>query len=124
MTRMEGTGMSAAAGATSSAARPGAAAGAGFRVAFQDARARGGSALAGGASGSRQATPSETEREFMEYAGLSLQEKLLRSALAALGISKKQFDAMSAVQKQEVMKKVSLLMEQLTRAEMDSRKRG
>ena len=53
---------------------------------------------------------------------MSLQDKMLYSALASLGISKQKFDAMSPAEKQEVLKKVALLMEQMTRAETEGRK--
>ena len=120
MTRMDGLGMSADAGIASSAVRGGVAGGA-FRSAFQDAQLRAAPAFAGGVSGAVRAAPSDAEREFMEFAGMSLQDKMLYSALASLGISSK-FDAMSPAEKQEVLKKVALLMEQMTRAETEGRK--
>ena len=86
MTRMDGLGMLADAGIASSAVRGGVAGGA-FRSAFQDAQLRAAPAFAGGVSGAVRAASSDAEREFMEFAGMSLQDKMLYSALASLGIS-------------------------------------
>ncbi|MBB1627484.1 hypothetical protein [Achromobacter sp. UMC71] len=88
-----------------------------FRAAFVDARARGASALGGGVKGAAQAASSEAEQEFMDYASMSLQDKMFYAALASLGISKKEYDAMSAADKLKVAEKVSLVMQQLAKAE-------
>lgn len=88
-----------------------------FRAALADARERGASPLAGGAGGAAAAAPSAAEQEFMGYASMSLQEKMFYAALAALGISKEDYDAMSAADKLKVAEKVSLMMQQLAKAE-------
>ncbi|CAB3832830.1 hypothetical protein [Achromobacter dolens] len=95
------------------------AAGAGeaFRAAFQDAQQRGASALGGGVRGASPGAASESEQEFMDYASMSLQDKMFYAALASLGISKKDYDAMSAADKLKIAEKVSLVMQQLARAE-------
>ena len=67
--------------------RPCGVAGGAFRSAFQDAQLRAAPAFAGGVSGAVRAASSDAEREFMEFAGMSLQDKMLYSALASLGIS-------------------------------------
>jgi hypothetical protein len=88
-----------------------------FRAAFVNAQERGASALAGGVKGAAQAAPSAAEQEFTEYASMSLQDKMFYAALAALGISKKDYDAMSAADKLKVAEKVSLMMQQLAKAD-------
>lgn len=88
-----------------------------FRAAFADAKERGASALGGGVKGAAQATSSEAEQEFMDYASMSLQDKMFYAALASLGISKKEYDAMSAADKLKVAEKVSLVMQQLAKAD-------
>lgn len=95
------------------------AAGAGeaFRAAFQDAQQRGASALGGGVRGASPGAASESEQEFMDYASMSLQDEMFYAALASLGISKKDYDAMSAADKLKIAEKVSLVMQQLARAE-------
>ncbi|CAB3633906.1 MAG: hypothetical protein ACWGIK_18520 [Achromobacter pulmonis] len=89
-----------------------------FRAAFADARQRGASSLGGGVQGATQAAPSAAEQEFMDYATLSLQDKMFYAALAALGISKEDYDAMSAADKLKIADKVSLVMQQLAKAEL------
>ncbi len=88
-----------------------------FRAAFADAEARGASALGGGVAGATHAAPSATEQEFTDYASMSLQDKMFYAALASLGISKKDYDAMSAADKLKIAEKVSLVMQQLAKAE-------
>lgn len=88
-----------------------------FRAAFADAKERGASALGGGVQGAAQATPSAAEQEFSDYASMSLQDKMFYAALASLGISKKEYDAMSAADKLKVAEKVSLVMQQLAKAD-------
>ncbi|EHK63611.1 hypothetical protein [Achromobacter arsenitoxydans] len=89
----------------------------GFRAAFASATERGRSAMGGGVSGATQAAPSETEQEFLDYASMSLEDKMFYAALASMGISKKEYDAMSAAERLEVAAKVSLAMQELTKAE-------
>ena len=48
---------------------------------------------------------------------MSLQDKMFYAALASLGISKKDYDAMSAADKLKVAEKVSLMMQQLSKAD-------
>ena len=86
MTRMDGLGMLADAGIASSAVRGGVAGGA-FRSAFQDAQLRAAPAFAGGVSERGPGGVFGRRTEFMEFAGMSLQDKMLYSALASLGIS-------------------------------------
>ncbi|MFY1904968.1 hypothetical protein ACOTCW_04550 [Achromobacter xylosoxidans] len=93
-----------------------AASGDAFRAAFTDAQQRGASALAGGVKGAAPVA-SAAEREFMDYASMSLQEKMFYAALASLGISKAEYDAMSAADKLKVAEKVSLVLQQLAKAE-------
>ncbi|EGP47694.1 hypothetical protein [Achromobacter insuavis] len=88
-----------------------------FRAAFQDAQQRGASALGGGVQGATQASASQAEQDFMDYASMSLQDKMFYAALASLGISKKDYDAMSAPDKLKIAEKVSLVMQQLAKAE-------
>lgn len=87
-----------------------------FRTAFQNATERNKSAMGGGVAGSSDAAPSSVEQEFMDYASMSLEEKMFYAALASLGISKKDYDAMSAAERLEIAAKVSLMMQQLTKA--------
>ncbi|WP_313621313.1 hypothetical protein [Achromobacter sp.] len=89
----------------------------GFRAAFASATERNRSAMAGGVSGASQAAPSQAEQEFMDYASMSLEDKMFYAALASLGISKAEYDAMSAAERLEVAAKVSLAMQQLAKAE-------
>lgn len=84
-----------------------------FRAAFADARQRGASALAGAAPSGA----SESEQEFLDYASMSLQDKMFYAALASLGISKKDYDAMSAADKLKIADKVALALRQLAEAE-------
>lgn len=88
-----------------------------FRAAFADAQERGASALGGGVKGATQAAPSAVEQEFTDYASMSLQDKMFYAALASLGISKKDYDAMSAADKLKIAEKVSLVMQQLAKAD-------
>lgn len=88
-----------------------------FRAAFADARQRGASALGGGTQGATVTASSAAEEEFMDYASMSLQDKMFYAALASLGISKKDYDAMSAADKLKIAEKVSLVMQQLAKAE-------
>jgi hypothetical protein len=97
---------------TSSAGTDGA-----FRTAFLNAAERNQSAMAGGVSGSTVSAPSSAEQEFMDYASLSLEEKMFYAALASLGISKKEYDAMSADERLAIAAKLSLAMQQLTKAD-------
>lgn len=53
----------------------------------------------------------------MDYASMSLQDKMFYAALASLGISKKDYDAMSAADKLKIAEKVSLVMQELAKAE-------
>lgn len=94
-----------------------AASGGAFRAAFADARQRDASALAGGVKGPAPVPASAAEREFMDYASMSLQEKMFYAALASLGISKAEYDAMSAADKLKIAEKVSLALQQLAKAE-------
>ena len=48
---------------------------------------------------------------------MSLQDKMFYAALASLGISKKDYDAMSAADKLKIAEKVSLVMQELAKAE-------
>ncbi|MNO09547.1 hypothetical protein D3C81_2327910 [compost metagenome] len=48
---------------------------------------------------------------------MSLEDKMLYAALASLGISKQEYDAMSAAERLEIAEKVSLVMQQLAKAE-------
>lgn len=89
----------------------------GFRAAFASATERSRSAMAGGVSGASQAAPSQAEQEFLDYASMSLEDKMFYAALASLGISKQEYDAMSAAERLEIAAKVSLAMQQLTKAE-------
>lgn len=109
-------GINAGSGQPASASRA-AAAGDGFRAAFADATERTRSAMGGGVSGASQAAPSQAEQEFMDYAAMSIEDKMFYAALASLGISKEEYDAMSAAERLEVAKKVSLAMQQLAKAE-------
>ena len=109
-------GINAGPGQSASAARN-ATAGDGFRAAFADATERSRSALGQGVSGASQAAPSQTEKEFMDYAAMSIEDKMFYAALASLGISKEDYDAMSAAERLEVAKKVALAMQQLAKAE-------
>ncbi len=109
-------GITAGSGQSAQASRSGAADD-GFRAAFADAAERSRSAMAGGVSGASQAAPSRTEQEFLDYASMSLDDKMFYAALASLGISKAEYDAMSAAERLEVAKKVSLVMQQLAKAE-------
>lgn len=93
-----------------------------FRAAFASATERSRSAMAGGVSGAAQAAPSQAapsqaEQEFLDYASMSLEDKMLYAALASLGISKQEYDAMSAAERLEIAEKVSLVMQQLAKAE-------
>ncbi|CAB3666254.1 hypothetical protein LMG3458_00855 [Achromobacter deleyi] len=88
-----------------------------FRAAFADAQQRNASALAGGVKGAAPVAASAAEQEFMDYASMSLQDKMFYAALASLGISKKDYDAMSAADKLKVAEKVSLMMQQLSKAD-------
>ncbi|MFD4837476.1 hypothetical protein ACFWP0_08190 [Achromobacter sp. NPDC058515] len=88
-----------------------------FRAAFASATERGRSAMAGGVSGASQAAPSQAEQEFMDYASMSLEDKMFYAALASLGISKQEYDAMSAAERLEIAEQVSLVMQQLAKAE-------
>ncbi|MGE8677480.1 MAG: hypothetical protein ACN6PE_02595 [Achromobacter marplatensis] len=88
-----------------------------FRTAFLNAAERNQSAMAGGVSGSTVSAPSSAEQEFMDYASLSLEEKMFYAALASLGISKKEYDAMSADERLAIADKLSLAMQQLTKAD-------
>lgn len=88
-----------------------------FRAAFADATERNRSAMAHGVSGAAQAAPSQAEKEFMDYAGMSIEDKMFYAALASLGISKEEYDAMSAAERLEVAKRVALAMQQLAKAE-------
>lgn len=88
-----------------------------FRTAFLNAAERNQSAMAGGVSGSTVSAPSSAEQEFMDYASLSLEEKMVYAALASLGISKKEYDAMSADERLAIAAKLSLAMQQLTKAD-------
>lgn len=88
-----------------------------FRAAFADAQQRNASALAGGVKGAAPVSASAAEQEFMDYASMSLQDKMFYAALASLGISKKDYDAMSAADKLKVAEKVSLMMQQLSKAD-------
>lgn len=88
-----------------------------FRTAFQNATERNNSAMAGGVAGTSVSAPSSAEQEFMEYASMSLEEKMFYAALASLGISKNDYDAMSAAERLEIAAKVSLVMQQLTKAD-------
>jgi len=88
-----------------------------FRAAFASATERSRSAMAGGVSGASQAAPSQAEQEFLDYASMSLEDKMLYAALASLGISKQEYDAMSAAERLEIAEKVSLVMQQLAKAE-------
>lgn len=88
-----------------------------FRAAFADARQRGASALAGGLAGAAPSGASESEQEFLDYASMSLQDKMFYAALASLGISKKDYDAMSAADKLKIADKVALALRQLAEAE-------
>lgn len=108
-------GINAGSGQPASASR--AAAGDGFRAAFADATERTRSAMGGGVSGASQTAPSQAEQEFMDYAAMSIEDKMFYAALASLGISKAEYDAMSAAERLEVAKKVSLAMQQLAKAE-------
>lgn len=96
---------------------PAATAGEGFRAAFADATERNRSAMARGVSGAPQASPSRAEQEFMDYASMSTEDRMFYTVLASLGISKEEYDAMSAAERQEVAKKVSLAMQELAKAE-------
>ena len=92
----------------------------GFRAAFADATERSRSAMGGGVSGVSGASPSaasQVEREFLDYASMSIEDKMFYAALASLGISKAEYDAMSAAERLEVAKKVALAMQQLAKAE-------
>ncbi len=88
-----------------------------FRAAFASATERSRSAMGGGVSGATQAAPSAAEKEFLDYASMSLDDKMFYAALASLGISKEEYDAMSAAERLEVAAKVSLAMQQLAKAE-------
>lgn len=88
-----------------------------FRTAFLNAAERNQSAMAGGVSGSTVSAPSSAEQEFMDYASMSLEEKMFYAALASLGISKKEYDAMSADERLAIADKLSLAMQQLTKAD-------
>ncbi|CAB3958500.1 hypothetical protein LMG7053_05653 [Achromobacter ruhlandii] len=48
---------------------------------------------------------------------MSLQDKMFYAALASLGISKKDYDAMSAADKLKIADKVALALRQLAEAE-------
>lgn len=89
----------------------------GFRAAFASATERSRSAMGGGVSGATQSAASEAEKEFLDYASMSLEDKMFYAALASMGISKEEYDAMSAAERLEVAAKVSLAMQQLTKAE-------
>lgn len=93
-----------------------------FRAAFQDAQQRGASALGGGVRGASPVATSASEQEFMDYASMSLQDKMFYAALASLGISKKDYDAMSAADKLKIAEKVSLVMQELAKAEQTRQK--
>lgn len=111
-------GINAGDGQPGSAARhANAGAGASFRAAFADATERSRSAMGHGVSGASQAAPSQAEKEFMDYAGMSIEDKMFYAALASLGISKEEYDAMSAAERLEVAKKVALAMQQLAKAD-------
>lgn len=111
-------GMNAAAGQSAPAAKnANANAGESFRAAFADATERNRSAMGQGVSGASQAAPSQAEKEFLDYAGMSIEDKMFYAALASLGISKEEYDAMSAAERLEVAKKVALAMQQLAKAE-------
>jgi len=113
-------GINAAAGQSALAAKnanANANAGESFRAAFADATERNRSAMGHGVSGASQAAPSQAEKEFMDYAGMSIEDKMFYAALASLGISKEEYDAMSAAERLEVAKKVALAMQQLAKAE-------
>lgn len=89
----------------------------GFRAAFADATERSRSAMGGGVSGATPAPSSQTEKEFLDYASMAIEDKMFYAALASLGISKETYDAMSAAERLEVAKKVALTMQQLAKAE-------
>lgn len=113
-------GINAGAGQAASSApntKANATAGDGFRAAFADATERNRSALGRGVSGASQAAPSQAEKEFLDYASMSIEDKMFYAALASLGISKEEYDAMTAAERLEVAQKVSLAMQQLARAE-------
>ncbi len=110
-------GINAGAGQPASARNTNATAGEGFRAAFADATERNRSAMGRGVSGAAQSAPSQAEQEFMDYAAMSIEEKMFYAALASLGISKEEYDAMSAAERLEVAQKVSLAMQQLAKAE-------
>ncbi|QVQ26453.1 hypothetical protein [Achromobacter deleyi] len=116
MSIVNSLGMAAGSGQSATASRSGSDDG-GFRAAFASATERGRSAMAGGVSGATQAAPSQAEQEFLDYASMSLEDKMFYAALASLGISKQQYDAMSAAERLEIAAKVSLVMQQLTKAE-------
>lgn len=99
--------------------QPSSAAGAGgaFHAAFLDAQQRGASALGGGVGRGAQAAASEAEQEFMDYASMSLSDKMFYAVLASLDISKKDYDAMSASDKLKIAEKVSQAMQKLAEAE-------
>lgn len=105
------------AGAGQPASARNATAGEGFRAAFADATERNRSAMGRGVSGAAQSAPSQAEQEFMDYAAMSIEDKMFYAALASLGISKEEYDAMSAAERLEVAQKVSLAMQQLAKAE-------
>ncbi len=109
-------GITAGAGQSASAARN-ATPDDGFRAAFADATERSRSAMGGGVSGAAPSASSQVEKEFLDYASMSIEDKMFYAALASLGISKAEYDAMSAAERQEVAKKVALAMQQLAKAE-------
>ncbi len=110
-------GINAGDGQPASAARNANANAGGFRAAFADATERNRSAMGHGVSGASQAAPTQAEKEFLDYAGMSIEDKMFYAALASLGISKEEYDAMSAAERLEVAKKVALAMQQLAKAE-------
>ncbi|CAB3819363.1 hypothetical protein LMG26684_00500 [Achromobacter mucicolens] len=110
-------GINAGAGQPASARNANATAGEGFRAAFADAAERNRSAMGRGVSGAAQSAPSQAEQEFMDYAAMSIEDKMFYAALASLGISKEEYDAMSAAERLEVAQKVSQAMQQLAKAE-------
>lgn len=81
-----------------------------FRDALADAAEHGRAGFAAGAGARAPAEPSAVEREFMEYAAMSPQEKLFFALLASLGISKEEYEAMSPEDRQALSQKVQIAM--------------
>ncbi|MDQ8035631.1 MAG: hypothetical protein REJ50_26800 [Bordetella sp.] len=92
----------------------------GFAQQLADAGERLQGGFAKGTGQTQAAAPSRAEQEFMEYAALSPQEKLFRAALASLGISKEEYDAMTPQQKQALAEKIQIAMQQA----LDAKKVG